>query len=196
MTRSRAAMGFTLAELLVALFIFGLLSAAGVALLSFAVDSRGRTDARLDRAAGLGRLRALLVADLAQAAPRLWRDETGARHPAFAADAISLGLVRRGWSNPAGAARSSLQRVEYRLIGQRLERRIWPLVDGAAPATPAVLLADVTALRLRFRVAGEWRDRWDAVAADALPQAVEITLSTPQLPDLRQVFLVGPGARA
>ncbi len=189
--------GFTLVEMLVALLIFALLSAAGVALLAFGIDGRARSAQRLDTLAAVTRSRALLTADLAQAAPRPWRDSAGARQPAFASGgAVLIGVVRRGWRNDSGAPRASLQRVAYRLVDGRLERATAPMVDGAAETAPAVLLRGVGALQLRFHSAGQWRDRWQPATADALPDAVELTLAADGVPALRQVFLVGAGPAA
>lgn len=187
--------GFTLVEMLVALSIFALLSIAGVSLLSFSIDSRQRSGERLDTLASLVRTRSLLSADLAQATPRLWRDENGLRRPAFSGGA-GLELVRSGWRNDGGAPRSSLQRVSYRLEGDRLERISAPMVDGAAPNPPAVLLNGVKALRLRYHAGGAWRDDWQPVTADALPDAVEVTIESTALLPLRQIFVVGPGPAA
>jgi general secretion pathway protein J len=189
--------GFTLVELLIALLIFGLLSAAATALLSFGIDARGRTAERLETVSDTARLRALLTTDLAQAAPRLWRDREGARQPAFGGGNGSgalIGLVRRGWRNDAGAPRASLQRVEYRVAEGRLERLAAPMLDGAPLLPPAVLLTGIRDIRVRFLVAGQWRDSWQPEAPDALPQAVELTVITAGEPQLRQLFLVGPGA--
>ena len=188
--------GFTLVELLIAILLFALLSAAAAALLSFAVDARARTSERLDTLAAVTRTRALLTADLGQAAPRPWRDDRGLPRPALVGregDALLI-LVRRGWRNEAGAARPSLQRVEYRLVNGRLERRAWPLVDGAEAMPPAVLLTGVTALAVQFHSAGAWQDRWDPQASDILPDAIAIDITATGLPPLHQAFLVGPGA--
>src|SRR5690348_16195565 len=107
--------GFTLVELLVALTIFALLSAAGVTLLSFSVRAQASSDERLERLAEIRRAGALLTSDLAQAAPRISRDETGAVKPALVGgsgqgEALLLSLVRRGWENYDGSARPSLQK--------------------------------------------------------------------------------------
>ncbi len=187
--------GFTLVELLIALFLFALLSAAGTALLTFGVDAQGRTTERLASLAAVVRGRALLTADLAQAAPRLWRDEAGAVRPAFGGGeaAAVLRLVRRGWANDGGAARSSLQRVEYRLNGDRLERTAWPMVDGAAANPPALVMDGVMTLRVRFLQRGQWLDVWQPEARDALPEAIEMIITAQGVPELRQLFVVGPG---
>jgi general secretion pathway protein J len=193
------ARGFTLVELLVSLFIFGLISAAGVALLSFSVRAQEVADERLDELAELRRASALLAGDLGQAAPRLARDEAGHSWPAFAGgsgagEGLALALVRRGWENVDGLARPSLQKVEYRLAGGRLERRAYPLVDGAAPLPAVAMLDGVRRLRLRYRdERGEWRDRWDPSDPAALPLAVELELDAEGSGLTRQLFLTGRG---
>ena len=59
--------GFTLVEVMVALMIFGMIAAAGVAILSFSVRAQATSAARLDDTAALHRTVAALSADLAQA---------------------------------------------------------------------------------------------------------------------------------
>ena len=188
--------GFTLVELMVALLIFGLLSASGVALLSFGVDTRARAGERIDELSATLRTRSLLTADLAQAAPRTYRRADGTVMPAFRGgepEAL-LAFVRRGWANDDDASRSSLQRVEYRLRDGRLERIAVPHVDGAEPGPAAVLLTGVRAIELRYRTRGEWRDRWDSTRPDAMPEAVEAIIALEGAPELRQLFLVGAAA--
>src|SRR3546814_8509418 len=62
--------GFTLVEMLVALLIFAMLSAVGVTVMAYAADNQGVVKARMDRLGELQSARALLKADLAQAAVR------------------------------------------------------------------------------------------------------------------------------
>lgn len=185
--------GFTLVEMLVAVAIFGLVAAAGVTLLSVSISTQQTTDRKLADVAELRRASALLAADLANAAPRLHRDEAGASRPAFEASAGALVLVRRGWENGDGEARSSLQRVTYRLADGRLERAASRFVDGAPPQSSRALLGGVRRLAWRFRsVEGEWRDSWDPTDARALPSAVELVADTERHGSVRQLFLVGP----
>lgn len=192
--------GFTLVEMLVALLIFGMLAGAGVALLSFSVRAQDVADDRLGEVARIRRMGALLTADLAQAAARVARDESGAVRPALEGamgqdGGASLVLVRRGWDNLDGAGRPSLQKVRYALAAGRLERTAYRFVDGARPMEPIILLDDVRGLHFRYRDdAGEWRDRWDPTRITDLPQAVEMVADTASSGRIRQLFLVGPGA--
>lgn len=189
----RAANGFTLVEVMVALMIFGLIASAGVGLLAFSVRAQAATTARLDDIGALGRQSSLLAADLAQAVNRPARDDRGTLLPAFVGDAASVTFVRAGWSNIDGQPRSSLQKVSYRIDGDTLDRIAWPMVDGAAALPPAAALSGIRMVKLRYRIAGAWADRWDGKTAP-LPQALELFVERKDGLAFRQLFLVGSGA--
>src|ERR671918_2694 len=109
--------GFTLVEMLVALFIFALLTAAGVTVMRFTSDNQAIVQERSERLAQFQRLRAILKSDLAQATARRTRDPDGrplraAFFGSSGAGAPLLRFVRRGWDNPDALPRASLQQVE------------------------------------------------------------------------------------
>ncbi|HEX8578817.1 MAG TPA: type II secretion system minor pseudopilin GspJ [Allosphingosinicella sp.] len=179
---------------MVSLTIFGMLSAAGVTLLSFSVRAQEAAETRLGDLSQLRRAGTLMAADFGQAAARMHRDEAGAPLPAFTGGATSVEFVRRGWENVDGAARSSLQRVEYRLAGGKLQRLSWPMVDGAPPRVAATILEGVRSITFRYRMpTGDWRDRWDPEKPDDLPLAVEVVAETERSGVSRQLFLTGRG---
>jgi general secretion pathway protein J len=192
--------GFTLVELLVALLIFGMLSAAGVALLSFSVTAQAAADERLGALAEIRRAGALLTSDLAQAAARIARDEAGTARRAFEGssgqgDRVLIAFVRRGWENRDNSNRSSLQKVEYLLSGDELQRRAYPYVDGAAAGEPVAVIGGVRQLRLRYRdKEGQWRERWDPLQIVEMPRAVELIVDVEGSGSIRQLFLVGTAA--
>jgi len=188
--------GFTLIEVMVSLMIFGMIAAAGVAILSFSVKAQSSTGAKLDDISALTRTMSILSADLAQASNRTSRDEAGTSIPAFVGESGSgvtpmLRLVRAGWSNIDGAARSSMQKVAYRVDGGTLQRIAYPMVDGAQPLPPAALLTKVRQVGLRYRIAGAWSDRWDGASGRPLPDAMELTVQRDDGTQFRQMFLVG-----
>ena len=190
--------GFTLVEMMVALFIFGILAAAGTMLLSFSVRAQAGALARLDATARDTQMAALLAADLGQATPRLSRDTAGATIRAFTGTngvgaAPVMRYVRGGWTNSDGTPRAALQRVDLVLVGDRLERRSFPMVDGAVPRGATVLADGVQSVKLRYRDRGGWRDAWDDPRSTALPKAVELTLRRNGQPPLLMAFLVGTG---
>jgi general secretion pathway protein J len=197
-SRRKKQAGFTLVEMLIALTIFGMLTAGGVALLSFSVTSQEMTERQLATLSSIRRAGSLLTADLAQAAPRPWRDGSGVQQPAFAGAAGRetrvLVFVRGGWDNPDQLPRASLQRVEYRLQAGRLIRIGYTNVDGGGAAAVTTLINEVQQLQLRFRDReGLWRDVWQPADPAELPVAVELIASSARFGPVRQLFLVGTG---
>ena len=189
MTRRR---GFTLVEMLIALTIFGMLTAAGVALLTLTVRTQATSERLLDEVGELRRAEALLTADLGQAAPRLSRDRDGRPRPAFIGNAgdgeLLLALVR------GGSDEDPLQRVEYRLQEGRLERLAFAHVDGDSPAVTATLLNGVSSVRLRYRDReGIWQPVWSVSDPTRLPRAVELLSDSAAHGSVRALFQVGLG---
>ena len=194
-----AQQGFTLIELLVALSIFAMLAAAGVLLLGNAVSAQGAVKRHLDGQGDMTRVVALIDQDMAQALPRISRTESGLLAPAFFSrppsdEAPFLHFVRGGWSNPDDVPRASVQKVEYWLRGGRLERRGYPMVDGAAGDEPALLLDDVRALSVAFREpGGEWIDLWQRDRPLAMPVAMRMVVTRAGQPPLTLLFRIGGG---
>lgn len=188
--------GFTLVEVLVSLLIFALIAAAGASVLSLAIDNRFAVKAASDRTAGLQRMRGLLRADLGQAAARRSRGPTGRPQPQPMTGAAAPGdpvlvLSRAGWSNPGEAGRPSLQRVEYRLVGDRLERRVSSHLDGARPGPPQVLYRGVRDLTVSFLRDGTEAPAFITTTDRPLPDAVRMTMTLEGYGPVEQLFLVG-----
>jgi len=190
--------GFTLVEALVALMLFALIAAAGAAVLSVSIDNRFAVRAASDRIAALQRTRSLLRADLGQAVARRTRDRDGEPHPlalsgaARPGDAV-LTVTRAGWSNPRDAGRPSLQRVEYRLIDGRLERRVSPFLDGSRPGPPQQLISGVTDLTVTFIQSGRETPVPVPGPDGDPPDAVRLSLTLQGYGPMSQLFLVGGG---
>ncbi|WP_373491326.1 type II secretion system minor pseudopilin GspJ [Parasphingorhabdus sp.] len=190
--------GFTLVEMMVALFIFAMLSVAGVIMLRSAVDSDEVTAENLGQMAEMQRFVSLMEADLSQALPRTARDDRGDRQAAFASEtggpeAAFLKFTRGGQSNINGEARSNLERVEYRLAEGNLERWRYRMTDGGSIDQPAVLISGVDTLELRFRdKRGQWSNQWETERLAELPRAIEMQFDQ-EGRRYRHLFLVGTG---
>ena len=190
--------GFTLVEVLVSLLIFALIAAAGSAVLGMTIDNRFAVKAASDRTADLQRMRSLLRADLGQAAARRSRGPTGRPQPQAMIGASSPGdpalvLTRAGWSNPGEQPRPSLQRVEYRLVEDRLERRVSTHLDGARPGPPQILHRGVRDLTVTFLRDGTEAPAFITTLERPLPDAVRVTMTLDGYGPVNQLFLVGGG---
>ncbi len=188
--RRSAEHGFTLVEMLVALAIFALVSAAGVMLLRSSVDTQIVVSERLGEGSAILRTRALLSADLASAQPRAVRDASGAPQTAFVTDGGGIAFTHAA-SDDAGIER--LERTRYTLENGNFVRRSTQAVDGGGEGVAAVLVRDVTGARWRVRNAdGGWSDGWSADNPARLPRAIELTLDRNNARPLTMIFLVGP----
>ncbi len=187
--------GFTLVEMLVALVIFGLLAAAGTALLVSSVDAQAVVAERLDQSAGLRRVHALAAQDMSAALTRPSRGSDG-DIPAFEAQAgTRLFALTRGGVGGGGGTNPvpTVRRVTWRLDEGRLTRAIAQGSDGRSEGQPVLLADDIAAVTLRYRSGGDWQDGWRATDARQLPRAVEISITHADRRTALLRIAVGPG---
>jgi general secretion pathway protein J len=184
--------GFTLVELLVAIFITAVMFALGYGAIRQATENRDRVRSEQQRIVAVQRAVRLMTQDFAQAVPRPVRDILGSgEEPALRADARDTTLValtRGGVAQLAGAQRPTLQRIEYRLEQGTLWRLAWPALDRTQgyEAARREVLRSLRAVRLRYLdAAGQWQEQWPpsgtgtpALRLRMRPIAVEITLDT------------------
>ena len=190
--------GFTLIEVVVALFIAAVMFSIGYRALNQAMIERDALATAQDRVTEIQRGMRVVAQDFAQLAPRAARDTqgTGDLQPAIVATARDNTLVtfsRNGWSNPAGIQRPAEQRVRYRFTEGMLVRDHWLSLDPALNSEPRqrVLLTKVTSVEVRFLdpVTRSWRNDWPARVANgpvspltvdelllARPLAIEFTV--------------------
>lgn len=181
--------GFTLLELMVALFVFALISVAGVGLLHSATDAQARLKDRLDRQAQMTRLSALIEKDLVQALSRPYQKMDGRIEAAFVADNRgSISFSRIG--QVTGSSLSDF-RIAYEFSGDRLMR-----TPENGEHREVVLLSNVQMLKWRFRDdAGEWQESWPISGNGDLPRAAELVIQQKPSPPFRLLFLVGSSIR-
>jgi len=192
--------GFTLLELLIAMAIFAIIAVAAYSGLRSVLASQRALETEARRLAALQLAWTMIGRDIEQAVPRPLRDEFGTEQPPLRGDAnarLVLEFTRTGRANPLGRRQSALQRIAYRVTGERLERLTWPVLDrgDARPPTGRVLLEGVETIELRFLdAAGRWRRRWPTDSAEAasapLPRAVELRLRLRGWGELRRLFVL------
>lgn len=150
---AQTARGFTLIEILVALFVFAIVGVISSQLLSQSIRSHEQLTERGQRLADVHRAMQAVQRDVMQIAPRPIRDEYGDMQPALLIGTEgAMEFSRSGWRNPLHLPRAQTQRVAYLLQDDALLRAYWPVMDRAQDTEPAyqTLLEDVQ--RLEFFV--------------------------------------------
>jgi general secretion pathway protein J len=196
---SRRALGFTLLELLVALFIAALIFAMGYGAIQQGLNSHETLKAQQAHLLELQTAVRLLEQDFAQLAPRPVRQAVGSEpaQPALQGGLPGtqpiVALTRDGWANPAGLQRPGLQRVAYFLENGTLRREYWNVLDPTLASTTARrdLLTHVKTFSLRYLdVNRQWQEQWPPATSTVMigsslelmlrerPLAVEITLDS------------------
>ncbi|MEL6870190.1 MAG: type II secretion system minor pseudopilin GspJ [Pseudomonadota bacterium] len=191
------AQGFTLAELLVSLVIFTVISLFLVR--SFDVTERGvrRVQEELDALLRLQRTMQTLTNDISQIQPRPVRDPVGTtlRAPLLAdtRNAYFIELTRGGHANPLGVPRPTAQRIGYRFEDGEIVRAFWPVLDNVLATEPQeiVLFEELERFEVRFLdVSGNWVNQWPQ-GGGGTPRAVEIVVEHPKWGEIMRVIEVG-----
>jgi len=189
--------GFTLLEILVALAVFTVMAAMAYSSLNALIAVREGGQRSLDRIAAVQRALHRFESDLVQFVHRDVRDNFGDTRPALIANARNtypLEFTRRGWRNPLGRARSTLQRVAYRVEDSVLIRYYWRALDRPPQAEPlsVELLDDVERMATRFAdQGGTWHEQWPPTSgqpgARPVPAAIEIRLELADLGEIHRL---------
>ena len=178
MTLSSKRAGFTLIEVMVAMFIAAIMLALGYSAINQAAKERDNLNTKQARITEIQRGMRVVAQDFAQMIARTARDNEGGGNiqPAVLAtnkDNTLITFSRAGWSNPAGVQRPAEQRVRYRFIDESLVREHWLSVDPALNAEPRqrVLLTKVKSIEIRFLdpVSRNWREDWPAATSVSGP---------------------------
>lgn len=194
----KAARGFTLLELLIAIALFALLGVGTYRLLDSVLRADEATRQQEQRLRELTRGMAAFERDLRQLLVRPVRAPYGDMAAALLGDGRqiqTLEFTRGGWRNPTGAARSELQRVRWEVRDGHWERRFWTVVDQAQDSQPQVqrVLEGVSGWQLRYlNHEGDWQDSWpdgvDEQSLNRLPRALELRLEHQYYGSLRRLF--------
>jgi general secretion pathway protein J len=191
--------GFTLIEVVIAMFVAAIMFAIGYSAINQALLDRDALNESQARVTEIQRGMRVVAQDFAQMAARAARDTSsnGELVEAVLADGRSDSIItfsRNGWSNPAGIARPAEQRVRYRFIDEQLVREHWLSVDPALATEPRqrVLLTKVKAVEIRFLdpASRQWSTEWPPAGtrATVTPATVDLLLVRPLAIEFTVVF--------
>ena len=177
--------GFTLIELVVALFVSAIMFVLGYRALSQAISSRRELEDQSAKLESLQRAMRIMEQDFELLEPRPVRNAIGDGYmPAISAQGTGITgslstqlsgstisgtsppvvtFTRVGWTNPVGVQRSEMQRVFYTIENGALTRSYYPVLDPTEAVLPVkrTLIEHVKSFSLRFMDDGHnWQTSW------------------------------------
>jgi general secretion pathway protein J len=187
--------GFTLLELLVAMFIAAVMFAMGYGAIHNALVGHDTIKDQQARMLEVQTAMRVIEQDFVQLAPRPVRAPTGSSWlPALQATGTTQPVVtftRDGWTNPNGLQRTGLQRVAYFFDNGTLRREYWTVLDATQTSTTLKhdLLTHLKSVSFRYMDQSHtWQQQWPPATVSGgyaqqmtlieRPIAVEITLET------------------
>jgi len=201
----RRAAGFTLIELMVAMAIFGVLSALAYGVLNQTLLNSEILSSRMERLKAIQKTVRTISDDFLQLAPRPVRQDIGEGYTASLTTSLqsvyALELTKGGWSNLIVLPRSTLQRVAYRLEENELIRYHWNVLDRTLSNQPkaVTLLDEVETLAFRFLQSNnEWTDKWPPANQAGppgfrqRPRAIEVILTLQGEGEISRLIEVAP----
>jgi general secretion pathway protein J len=189
--------GFTLLEILIALFIFTIIAVIMTHALHIIFSSQEGTEKRALRLAELQIANLLLSRDIEQAMNRPIINGKNHHESAFQGALDKVSLTHGGESNPGSMAlRSTLQRDNYFIEKNSLVREVFPVLDQvqASQSQRRVLLSGILEGHFDYLDSkGIFHNTWppaDETKATALPAAVRITLKLAGWGDFSQLYII------
>lgn len=188
--------GFTLLEILIALFIFSIVSMVMVNALHTVFNSQAITARHAATLTKLQIALLLMSRDFAQTVNRPVTNAKEIVEAAFIGTPDSVTLTHGGMANPLGTLqRSTLQRTQYSLHNAHLIRSIWPVLDQTAKTLPShrILLHSINALYFQYMDnQGRFQDKWPPAGQKqaTLPRAVRVLIVLQHGGTLSQLYLI------
>ncbi len=191
--------GFTLIEILIALFIFAIVAVITTMGLSMVLKARERSSVQTQKMMERQLAFIIMKQDFSQMIARSVIDNTGNQAAAFLEKPHYLEFTRAGYLNPLMTSeRSSLQRVAYLFTQHQLIRRTWPVLDRAPTILPSdrVLLNNLEAIKFSFLTQhNQFYLTWPPLInnqnpVQPLPKAIKIDFSFTGQGNLSLLFLI------
>ena len=191
-------MGFTLIEILIALFVFTIISMIMVSALHNIFNYQAETEKQAARLNELQLALLLMSRDIEQTINRPVLNTKGGQDGPFMGARQNITFTHAGFANPLGELhRSTLQRTGYIFKNENLIRQTWDVLDQTADTktNSRTLLTSVTDLQFEFLDdKGKFQTTWplSAQTGSPLPRAVRVSLTLKKWGKLTQLYLI-PG---
>ncbi|MAP95823.1 MAG: type II secretion system protein GspJ [Ponticaulis sp.] len=197
--------GFSLIEVLVALFVLSIVSAAGTTVILRSVSSKEAMDVAIGEASQFTAAHSRMRDDFAQWVPREAESRPGLDpQSSFVGGGVGdstllFSFVRDGWTNPGlKDKRSGLIAVRYIYDGGAIIRQVQTRADPAYNQEPIeqIIFSDVVEAYAEFSQDEQWVPQWRAVEGDraGAPVAVRLTFELQSGERFVWMFLTPAGA--
>lgn len=191
------ASGFTLIEILVALFIFSILCMLMLSALHNTINLLNGTEKNAERLRKMQMMLLLMSRDIESSVNRPIYNAAGKEEPAFMGTPTSMTFTHTGMAGDINEMNSSaLQRVNYYNAENKFVRKTWDAIDQA-PTTLArerILNNDITTEFQYLDKNGKFQPNWNAQgqtrSSEPLPRAVNIIITVPQWGTLKQLYVI------
>lgn len=188
--------GFTLIEILIALFIFAIISMILVGALKTVINAESGTEKNAARLRDVQMALLLLSRDIEQSVDRPVLNATGGQELAFIGAPHQVTFTHAGLANvPGMLSHSTLERTQYTMHDNALWRVSWPAVDSAPKSIPHErrLLNNVEAISFEYMDSAHhfytsWPD--SGQKKQSLPTAVRMTLTITNWGQLSQLYVI------
>jgi general secretion pathway protein J len=188
--------GFTLLEILIALFIFTIISMILVSSLRSVMDSVSLTENKADRLRKLQMALLVMSRDVEQAINRPVMNVNGKVEAAFVGSAHGFTFTHTGFANPTHTvARSTMQRTVYQWQDEAMSRITWDVLDQApkSQSHERSILTGVTEGHFKYLDKnGRFYNEWPLNGQDSepLPRAVRVYLTLANWGTLTQLYVI------
>lgn len=187
--------GFTLLEILIALFVFTLLSLMLVGALHSVITAASQTEKNAERLRSVQLVLLMMSRDIEQAVDRSVLNTQGGLEPAFIGSPEHFSLTHLGYASESSAfLHSSLQRSGYEWHDHILWRKTWDVLDEAPQSQPhsRQLLSDVDKISFEYLDHNNhFHHDWPVAAQkESLPKAIKINLTLSTWGKLSQLYVI------
>lgn len=188
--------GFTLLEILIALFIFTILSLMLTSALHNMINFQAGVEAKAERLRNLQMALLVMSRDVEQVVNRSVMNTHGTKEVAFIGSHDSFTFTHAGFANlTSHTPQSSLQRTTYVWEDHSLKRMTWAALDqapGSIMHSRTLLLKVKDAHFQYLDKEGHFHDQWPLVEQpnQSLPRAVRIELTLSTWGILSQLYVI------
>lgn len=204
LTKINNSSGFTLIEMMIAIFIFSVVATLSYSGLNYILKGQSYLQTSSNQLKDLQLSFRYFEKDINQMINRSVRNQYGDLQPSFVGDEDkAFSFTHAGWRNPANLVRSKMQRVSYELDEKTLKRYTWGQLDGAIAEQffETDLLEGVESIKLRYLdQENQWQTTWPPLNSGSaqpalgtvqqfvIPRALELTIKVENMDEIRRLF--------